>query len=152
MATAPEAQPKSKSTIAWGWCIVGLIAGEFVLLLISNLGNLIANKAFGPTGAQSADGGIVGVATLVAVIFGGYLAARKAGRFGLYQGITVAIGFIIWGAAFQFFSEASTVAGSLNSGSHTLVDLGPMNLGNVFTGDLLALFGGSVGGLLSGKR
>ncbi|HEX6537756.1 MAG TPA: hypothetical protein VF155_01070 [Candidatus Dormibacteraeota bacterium] len=158
MATAPapqpaqNAQPTTKRTIAWGWCIVGLVAGEFLLLLLSNLGNLVANKAFGANGAASADGGIVGVSTLIAVMFGGYLAARKANRFGLYQGIVVAIGFIIWGAAYQFFSEATTVANSLHSGSHTLVDLGPMNLGNVFSGDLLALFGGSVGGLLSGKR
>ena len=139
-------------SIAWGWCLVGLIAGEAVLLLIANLGNLVANKLFGTSGANAADGGIVGVATLIAVILGGYLAARKAGRQGLYQGIIVAIGFIVWGAAFQFITEATTVANSLNSSSHTLVDLGPMNLGNVFTGDLLALFGGSVGGLLSGKR
>jgi hypothetical protein len=27
-----------------------------------------------------------------------------------------------------------------------------MDMGNVFSGDLLALFGGTVGGLLSGKR
>lgn len=152
MATTPSAQPATKGTIAWGWCCLGLIVGEFVLLVISNAGNLVANRLFGPAGAQSADGGIVGVATLLAVMLGGYLAARWAGRFGLYQGIVVAIGFIIWGAAFQFFTEATTVAGSLHSGSHTLVDLGPMNLGGVFTGDLLALFGGSVGGLLSGRR
>ncbi|MGH7686174.1 MAG: hypothetical protein ACREN2_05090 [Candidatus Dormibacteria bacterium] len=154
MASNPKTQPQAppKMSIAWGWCFVGLIAGEFLLLLISNLGNLVANKLFGSSGASAADGGIVGVATLIAVIFGAYLAARKAGRQGLYQGVIVAIGFIIWGAAFQFFTEATTVAGSLSSGSHTLVDLGPMNLGNVFTGDLLALFGGSVGGLLSGKR
>jgi hypothetical protein len=152
MATTPTAQPTSKGTIAWGWCVAGLIVGEAVLLLLSNLGNLVANKAFGPVGAQSADGGIVGVSTLLAVMLGGYFAARRAGRFGLYQGIVVAIGFIVWGAAFQFFTEATTVAGSLSSGSHTLVDLGPMNLGNVFTGDLLALFGGSVGGMLAGRR
>jgi len=141
----------TKRTIAWGWCVVGLIAGEAILLLLSNVGDLIANRAFGSNGAQAADGGIIGVSTLLAVIAGGYLAARKAGRFGLYQGIVVAIGFIAWGAAYQFFVEAGTVASSLNSGSHVLVDLGPMNLGNVFTGDLLALFGGSVGGLLAGN-
>ena len=158
MASTPNAQPAPEGqatgirTIAWGWCVAGLIAGEFVLLLLSNLGNLVANKAFGPNGAATADGGIVGVSTLIAVILGGYIAARKANRFGLYQGIVVAIGFIVWGAAYQFFTEATTVASSLHSGTHTLVDLGPMNLGNVFSGDLLALFGGSVGGLLSGKR
>ena len=152
MATTPNAQPASKATIAWGWCLLALVVGEFVLLLLANIGNLVANRWFGTAGAQSADGGIVGVSTLLAVMLGGYLAGRWAGRAGLYQGIVVAIGFIVWGAAFQFITEASTVAGSLSSGSHTLVDLGPMNLGNVFTGDLLALFGGSVGGLLSGKR
>ena len=145
-------QPAAKRTIAWGWCIVGLLAGEALLLLLSNVGDLVANRLFGANGAQNADGGIVGVSTLLAVIAGGYLAARKADRFGLYQGIVVAIGFIAWGAAYQFFVEAGTVASSISSGSHTLVDLGPMNLGNVFTGDLLALFGGSVGGLLSGRR
>ena len=151
--TTPQAaEPAAKRTIAWGWCAVGLIAGEAILLLLSNLGNLVANKAFGPNGAQTADGGIVGVSTLLAVILGAYLAARKAGRFGLYQGIVVAIGFIAWGAAYQFFAEAGTVASSLSSGSHTLVDLGPMNLGNVFSGDLLALFGGSVGGLFAARK
>jgi hypothetical protein len=44
------------------------------------------------------------------------------------------------------------VAHSISVGGHQLVDLGPMNMGNLITGDLLALFGGSVGGLLSGKR
>ena len=158
MATAPGARPTDqteaagKLKIAWGWCFVGLLAGEALLLVLSNLGNLVANKAFGANGASAADGGIVGVSTLIAVIFGAYLAARKAGRQGLFQGIVVAIGFIVWGAVFQFMTEASTVAGSLSNANHTLVDLGPMNLGNVFAGDLLALFGGSVGGLLSGKR
>lgn len=158
MATTPDVKPTPetgyavKIKIAWGWCLVGLVAGEALLLLLSNLGNLVANKAFGSSGASAADGGIVGVSTLIAVIVGGYLAARKAGRQGLFQGIVVAIGFILWGAAYQFFTEATTVASSLNGASHTLVDLGPMNLGNVFAGDLLALFGGSVGGLLSGKR
>ena len=149
---AVEAEAPGKMRIAWGWCVVGLLAGEALLLLLSNLGNLVANRAFGASGASAADGGIVGVSTLVAVIFGAYIAARKAGRQGLFQGIIVAIGFIVWGAAYQFFTEATTVAGSLHNASHTLVDLGPMNLGNVFAGDLLALFGGSVGGLLSGKR
>jgi hypothetical protein len=158
MATAPDVKPAAeveapgKMRIAWGWCFAGLIAGEALLLLLSNLGNLIANKAFGGNGASAADGGIVGVSTLIAVIFGAYLAARKAGRQGLFQGIVVAIGFIVWGAVFQFITEATTVAGSLSNAGHTLVDLGPMNLGNVFAGDLLALFGGSVGGILSGKR
>ena len=151
-AGAPEAVAPAGRTIAWGWCAVGLLAGEALLLLLSNLGNFIANVAFGANGAQTADGGIVGVATLVSVIAGGWLAARKAGRFGLYQGCVVAVGFIVWGALYQFLQEAQVVASSISAGGKTLVDLGPMNMGNLITGDLLALFGGSVGGLLSGKR
>ena len=130
----------------------GLVCGEAVLLLLSNVGSLVANAAFGPSGGQNIDGGIVGVATLIAVMFGGWLAARLVGRQGLYMGIAVAIGFIFWGAVFQFLQEAQIVAGSISAGGHTLVDLGPMNMGNLITGDLLALFGGSVGGLLSGRR
>jgi hypothetical protein len=118
--------------------------------VISNVGLIATNAAFGST--TTLDGGVVGVSTLLAVILGGYLAARLAGRAGLYQGIVVAIGFIAVGALFQFLQESSLIASSLSTSSHHLIDLGPMDMGNVFSGDLLALFGGSVGGLLSGKR
>ncbi|HKR99965.1 MAG TPA: hypothetical protein VJU79_10680, partial [Candidatus Dormibacteraeota bacterium] len=128
----------------------GLVAGEAFLLLISNLGLLAANAAFGASG--QADGGIVGVASLLAVMFGGFLAARLAGHHGVFQGIVVACGFIAWGAVFQFLHEAGAVATSLSAGGHKLIDLGPMDMGSVVSGDLLALFGGTVGGLLSGRK
>jgi hypothetical protein len=146
------AQPAARRTVSWLHCLIGLIAGEALLLLLSNAGLSIANAAFGASGSHQADGGIVGVSSLIAVMAGGYLAARLAGHHGLYQGIVVACGFIAWGAVFQFLNEAGTVASSLSAGGHTLVDLGPMDMGSVVSGDLLALFGGTVGGLLSGKR
>jgi len=152
---APSVQATTQGTrrtISWRHCLVGLIAGEALLLLLSNLGIVAANAAFGPSGGQQADGGIVGVSTLLAVLAGGYLAARLAGHHGVYQGIVVACGFIAWGAIFQFLNEAGTVASSLSAGGHKLVDLGPMDMGSVVSGDLLALFGGTVGGLLSGKK
>jgi len=139
-------------TIAWRQCFAGLVVGEALLLLFSNLGLLVANAAFGASGGQHADGGIVGVSTLIAVIAGAFLAAKLAGHHGLYQGIVVGCGFIVWGAIFQFLQEASVVASSISAGGHTLVDLGPMDMGSLISGDLLALFGGTVGGLLSGKR
>ena len=132
--------------------MLGLVVGEAALLVLANVGSLAANAAFGSAGAQNIDGGIVGVSTLLAVILGGWLAARQAGRFGLYQGIVVAIGFIAWGAIFQFLQEAQVVATSISAGGHKLVDLGPMDMGSLVSGDLLALLGGSVGGLLSGKK
>jgi hypothetical protein len=140
----------SGHTISWRHCLLGLFVGEIALLVLSNLGLIATNAAFGPSG--SIDGGVVGVATLLAVIVGGWLAAKLAGRAGLYQGIAVAIGFIAVGAIYTFFQESSIIASSLATNSHHLIDLGPMDLGNLFSGDLLALFGGSVGGLLSGKR
>ncbi|MFI5285645.1 MAG: hypothetical protein ACHQ4F_04940 [Candidatus Dormibacteria bacterium] len=148
-APAPAAT-YSGHTISWRHCLLGLFVGEIALLVLSNVGLIATNAAFGSSG--SIDGGVVGVSTLLAVIFGGWLAAKLAGRAGLYQGIVVAIGFIAVGAIYTFFQESSIIASSLASNSHHLIDLGPMDLGNLFSGDLLALFGGSVGGLLSGKR
>jgi hypothetical protein len=136
--------------ISWRHCFVGWLVGEALLLLIANGGLDLANAAFG--GTESADGGIVGVSSFVAVIVGGFVAARLAGQWGMYQGVVVAIGFIATGALFQFAVEASLVHTALTTGSHHLVDLGPMRIDNVVSGDLLALFGGSVGGLLARRR
>jgi MFS-type transporter involved in bile tolerance (Atg22 family) len=148
--TPAPAATYSGHTISWRHCLLGLVVGEVALLVISNAALIATNAAFGSSG--NLDGGVVGVSTLLAVILGGWLAARLAGRFGLYQGIVVAIGFIAVGAVYTFFQESSTIAAALSTNSHHLIDLGPMDLGNLFSGDLLALFGGSVGGLLSGKR
>jgi hypothetical protein len=141
-----------RGQIAWRACLVGLVAGEVLLFALSNIALGVANAAFGTAGFQNADGGIVGVSTFLAVFFGGFLAARLAGRFGLYQGVVVGAGFIAVGAIFQFAQEAQIVHSSLASGTHTLVDLGPMSMGNLISGDMLALVGGSIGGLFSRRR
>jgi hypothetical protein len=133
--------------ISWTSCLIGLILGEAILLILSNAALDLSNYAFGAT--TNIDGGIVGTSSLLAVLAGAFIAARRAGQFGLFQGITVAIGFIIVGALFQFLQETSITAASLRSGSHTLVDLGSMNMGGLISGDFLALFGGTFGGLLA---
>ena len=144
-------QPRS---ISWRHCALGVLFGEVTLLLLSNLALHGADAAFGPS--ASADGGIVGVSTLIAVMVGGFIAAKGAGRFGLYQGVVVGIGFIVVGALYEFSTEAGIVHQSLiaaaGSGRRSLIDLGPMDMGSIISGDLLALFGGSVGGLFSGHR
>lgn len=116
--------------------------------MLTNGGLDLANWAFGGLGDRI-DGGIVGVGTFVAVIAGGYLAGRLAGRWEIYQGIVVAIGFIVVSVVYQFVQEASIVHQALAGGSRTLVDLGPMRIDNVVSGDLLVLFGGSFGGWLA---
>jgi len=143
---------QERGQISWSSCLAGLAAGEVLLFVLSNVGLGIANAAFGSAGFRTADGGIVGVSTFLAVLFGGFLAARLARRFRLYQGVVVGAGFIAVGAIFQFAQEAQIVHSSLASGTHTLVDLGPMSMGNLISGDMLALVGGSIGGLLSRRR
>ena len=101
--TAPVAV-SGQHMISWRHCFVGLLVGEATLLILSNAGLIATNAAFGSTG--TIDGGVIGVSTLLAVIFGGWLAARLAGRAGMYQGIVVAIGFIAVGALFTFLQES----------------------------------------------
>jgi hypothetical protein len=138
--------------ISWRHCLIGLLVGEITLLVLSDGGLALANAFFGSDGRDKLDGGIVGMATFLGVLAGAFLAARLAGRFELYQGTVVAVGFIVVGAMFQFGQEASAVHSSLNGSNHTLIDLGPMNMGGLLSGDFLALVGGSIGALLARRR
>jgi hypothetical protein len=154
---APAGRPQgaenaSQGMISWRHCLVGLVAGELLLLILSDGGSAIANALWGTNSSNRIDGGIVGMATFLGVLVGAFIAARLAGRFELYQGTVVAIGFIVVGALFEFGQEASTVHQSVTSGTHRLLDLGPMNLGGLVSGDLLALVGGSIGALLARRR
>jgi hypothetical protein len=141
-------------TISWRHCLLGLVVGEAILLVLLNGSLWLTNLWFGSAGLgnQAVDGGLVGVSTLIAVICGGYLGARLARRWELYQGIVVAIGFIVVGAMYQFGVEASIVHLALSRGTTTPVNLGSMDMGGLMGNDLLALFGGSVGGLLARRR
>jgi hypothetical protein len=149
IAGAPGASDAGNH-IAWRACLAGLVLGELVLLVLTNGGLDLASAVFGPT--ERLDGGIVGVGSFLAVILGGFAAARLAGRWGLYQGTVVGIGFILVSVIVQFAQEASIVHASLSSGAHHIVDLGPMRMDNVISGDLLALFGGSFGGWMARRR
>ena len=144
---APQAEVAGQRHISWRHCLIGWVLGEVVLLLLTHGALDGANVLFG--GTDKVDGGIVGICSFLSVMLGGLVAARLAGRFGVYQGIVVAIGFIVVYAGYQFAVEASIVHAALTSGSRSLVDLGPMRIEDVFTGDLLALGGGSFGGWLS---
>jgi hypothetical protein len=142
--------------ISWRHCFLGLVAGEVLLFLLVNVSLFLTNLWFGSatTGNVAVDGGIVGVATLISVIVGGYLAARFNGSADPYpavlQGIIVAIGFIIVGAIYQFVVEAQLVHLAIVSGAKAPPNPG-LDLGDVMGNDFLALFGGTVGGRL-GRR
>jgi hypothetical protein len=159
-ATLPPPSPQRaaadgevrRGTISWRHCLLGVVVGELVLLILSDGGLALANLALGSDGRDKLDGGIVGVATFLAVLAGGYLAGRLAGRMELYQGFAVAVGFIVVAAMFQFGQETSAVHSWWNSGSHNLIDLGPMNMGGLISGDFLALLGGTIGGMLARRH
>lgn len=70
----------------------------------------------------------------------------------MYQAMVVAVGFIVVAAMFEFGREASAVHASLSNPSHTLIDLGPMNMGSLMSGDLLALVAGTFGAVLARRR
>jgi hypothetical protein len=132
---------------------IGLVAGQLALLLFTNGAIDASNAAFGSNGDRI-DGGIVGTTSFLAVILGGFIAARVAGYGGAWQGTMVGIGFILIAIGFDFAVESKIVhdALSINGGPRSLVDLGPMRIDQVISGDLLALFGGSIGGFLARRR
>ncbi len=142
--------------ISWRHCFIGLVAGEVLLFILVNCGLILTNLWFGTASTQNGavDGGIVGVAALVAVIVGGYLAARLHGSSDRYQsvlqGLIVAIGFIVVGAIYQFVVEAQLVHLAIVSGAKAPPNPS-LDLGDVMGNDFLALFGGWVGGRL-GRR
>jgi hypothetical protein len=132
--------------------LIGLVAGQVVLIFMTNGGLILADNAFGPQ--DKLDGGVVGMATFLAVIAGGFVAGRIAGRHGVWHGMMVGIGFIAIAIAYEFADEIRLVHDSfqVTGGPRNLIDLGPMRIDQVITGDLLALFGGSVGGFLARRR
>jgi putative membrane protein (TIGR04086 family) len=151
----PERVPGAMPPIHWRAVLIGVVVGQLVLLVITNGGVVLANYLFGDTSSGNLDGGVVGMSTFVAVITGGFVAARIAGSVGWYQGTIVGIGFIIVAVVFQFAQEAQIVHSVVSSpgpGENYLVNLGPMHIDEVFTGDLLALFGGAFGGFLARRR
>lgn len=132
--------------------LAGLLVGQFLLILLTNGGLILSDNAFGPQ--DRLDGGVVGTATFLAVIVGGFVAARMAGVRGPWQGMMVGIGFIVVAIGYEFADEVRLVHDSfqVTGGPRNLIDLGPMRIDQVITGDLLALFGGTVGGILARRR
>jgi hypothetical protein len=159
-APAPESRPDDEQRIggfgvpriSFRAVLAGLLAGQVLLIFMTNGGLILADNAFGPQ--DRLDGGVVGMATFLAVIVGGFVAGRVAGRNGVWHGMMVGIGFIVIAILYEFADEVRLVHDSfqVTGGPRNLIDLGPMRIDQVITGDLLALFGGSVGGFLARRK
>ena len=78
-----------------------------------------------------------------ALVGGGYVAGRLAGRVGVMQGVAVAILFILIAASWKAWVEIELAT---KYGPHVL---GPMDMGGLVLGDLVHLTGACVGGWLA---
>ena len=78
-----------------------------------------------------------------ALVAGGYVAGRLAGRVGVMQGVAVAVIFILIAASWKAWVEIELAT---KYGPHVL---GPMDMGGLILGDLIHLSGACVGGWLS---
>jgi hypothetical protein len=79
----------------------------------------------------------------LALVAGGYVAGRLAGRVGVMQGMAVAVLFILVAASYKAWVEIDLAT---KYGPHVL---GPMDMGGLVLGDLIHLTGAWVGGWLS---
>jgi len=79
----------------------------------------------------------------LALLAGGYVAGRWAGRVGVIQAIAVAIIFILIAASIKAWVEIDLAT---RFGPHVL---GPMDMGGMVLGDLVHLLGAGAGGWLA---
>jgi hypothetical protein len=78
-----------------------------------------------------------------ALLAGGYVAGRLAGRVGVMQGMAVAVLFILVAASIKAWWEIDLAS---RFGPNVL---GPMDMGGLILGDLVHLTGACLGGWLS---
>ena len=102
--------------------------------------------ALGAIGARIGLEGNLGAAASLefgALLLGGYVAGRQAGRIGVIQGVAVAVIFIVISASIKAWVEIDLAS---HYGPHVL---GPMDMGGLILGDLVHLTGACVGGWLA---
>lgn len=100
----------------------------------------------GALGARSGLEGNLGAAAsleFIALLAGGYVAGRLAGRMGVIQGVAVAVIFILISASLKAWVEID-LASRFGPGV-----LGPMDMGGLIVGDLVHLVGACAGGWLA---
>jgi len=105
--------------------------------------------ALGAIGARVGLEGNLGAAASLefgALLLGGYVAGRRAGRIGVIQGVAVAVIFIVISASIKAWVEIDLAT---RYGPQVL---GPMDMGGLILGDLVHLIGGCVGGWLADTR
>jgi predicted Na+-dependent transporter len=102
-------------------------------------------RALGVASASIVEGNLGAQAALLflALFAGGLSAGYYAGRFGVIQGVAVAVIFILIGASMKAWAEIDLAT---RFGPHVL---GPMDMGGLILGDLVHLTGAFCGGWLA---
>ncbi len=121
------------SVIRWRAVLLGFAVS---LALSVALGVATASTVEGNLGAQAA-------LLFVALFAGGLTAGFYAGRFGVIQGVAVAVIFILIGASMKAWAEIDLAT---RFGPQVL---GPMDMGGLILGDLVYLIGACAGGWLA---
>ena len=122
------------SVISWRGVAAGFLAAAALAAILGALGSRAGLEA-NPGAAASLE--------LVALLAGGYVAGRVAGRVGVIQGLAVAVIFILIAASVKAWVEIDLAT---RYGPHVL---GPMDMGGLILGDLVHLVGACAGGWLA---
>jgi hypothetical protein len=122
------------SMIRWPAVLLG-----FVVAAVLGVGLGSAARQFGAVDNP----GTLATLEFVALVGGGYVAGRLAGRVGVMQGMAVAVIFILVAASVKAWWEIDLAS---RYGPHVL---GPMDMGGLILGDLVHLSGACLGGWLA---
>ena len=125
------------SIIDWRAVGAGFLAAAGLALILGMIGSRLGIEGHVGTMASL---------ELLALMVGGYVAGRLAGRFGVMQGVAVAIIFIVISASIKAWVEID-LASRFGMGV-----LGPMDMGGLVLGDLVHLIGACAGGWLADSQ
>jgi hypothetical protein len=138
-ATMGQVQPTGGLTSLLNWRAV----------MLGFLTAVALGLALGAVGARSGLENNLGAAAsleFIALLAGGYVAGRLAGRVGVIHGMAVAVIFILVSASIKAWVEID-LATRYGPGV-----LGPMDMGGLILGDLVHLIGACAGGWVADSR
>ena len=122
------------SQIRWSAVLLGFVVAALAGMLLGTFASSLAGVD---------NPGTLAALEFFALMAGGYVAGRFSGRFGLIQGLAVAVIFILIAASIKAWWEIDLAT---KYGPHVL---GPMDMGGLILGDLIHLTGACLGGWLA---
>ena len=122
------------SMISWRAVALGFLTAAVLAAALGAIGGRLGLEGHLGTAASL---------EFLALMAGGYVAGRRAGRVGVVQALAVAVIFILIAASIKAWVEIDLAS---RYGPHVL---GPMDMGGLILGDLVHLLGAGAGGWLA---